>query len=86
MLTQIVTALPAGALLLFDLGYTNFTVFTQLTAAQVTFVTRAKSNLVYEVVQWLTKTAQVRDALVWIGQGADRQQVRLIEVVYRNTW
>lgn len=82
----IMTALPAGALLLFDLGYTNFTMFTQLTAAQVTFVTRAKSNLSYEVVQWLTKTAQVRDALVWIGQGADRQQVRLIEVIAGNTW
>jgi len=83
---RILAALPAGALLLFDLGYTNFALFTQLTAAQVTFVTRAKSNLAYEVVQWFTQTAQVRDALVWIGQGADRQQVRLSEVIYGNTW
>ena len=83
---RILAALPAGALLLFDLGYTNFTMFVALTTAQVTFVTRAKSNLAYEVVQWLHKTAQVRDALVWIGQGVDRQQVRLIEVVYGNTW
>ena len=41
---RILAALPAGALLLFDLGYTNFTMFAALTAAQVTFVTRAKSN------------------------------------------
>jgi hypothetical protein len=28
-----------------DLGYTNFSVFAQRTQAQVTFLTRAKSNL-----------------------------------------
>jgi hypothetical protein len=38
-------AVPAGALLLFDLGYLNFGVFAQLTLAHITFVTRAKSNL-----------------------------------------
>jgi Transposase DDE domain len=82
----ILAALPAGALLLFDLGYTNFRMFAQLTVAQITFITRAKSNLAYEVGHWFTQTAQVRDALVWIGQGADRQQVRLIEVSAGNTW
>ena len=35
---------------------------------------------------WLQQTETVRDAVVWIGSGADRQQVRLIEVCYRNTW
>jgi len=38
------------------------------------------------VDQWLQHTSQIHDALVWIGTGADRQQVRLIEVFYRNTW
>jgi hypothetical protein len=83
---HILAALPAGALLLFDRGYLNFGMFTALTQAQVTFVTRAKSNLAYTVVTWRQHTSQVRDAVVWIGTGADRQQVRLIEVFYRNTW
>jgi Transposase DDE domain len=83
---RILGALAAGTLLIFDLGYTNFTVFAQLTAARVTFVTRAKSNLAYSVAHWLQHTGAVHDAVVWIGSGADRRQVRLIEVFYRNTW
>jgi len=38
---------PGGALLVFDLGYINFTRFAHLTLAHATFVTRAKSNLSY---------------------------------------
>jgi hypothetical protein len=79
-------ALERGALLLYDLGYTNFTVFRQLTAAGVTWVTRAKSNLVYTVDACLVHTAQVRDERVWIGSGADRQLVRLVQVLVGTTW
>ena len=83
---QIRAALPAGALLLFDLGYTNFTRFLQLTQAQVTFITRAKVNLVYQLEQVLQRRDTVRDLLVWIGRDADRQPVRLIEVLYHGVW
>lgn len=41
----ILQEVPAGSLLIFDLGYTNFGVFARLSAAQVTWITRAKSNL-----------------------------------------
>jgi hypothetical protein len=83
---QILAALPAGALLLFDLGYTNFGIFLQVTRAQVTFVTRAKSNLAHEVVRTLRRTCHVHDALVWIGRGPERQQIRLISVLHNGTW
>jgi hypothetical protein len=83
---DILAALPAGALLVFDLGYTNFGLFVQVAQAAVTFVTRAKSNLAYTVVQDLRRTSQVHDAIVWIGRGAERQQVRLISVLYNGTW
>jgi hypothetical protein len=83
---RILAALRADTLLLFDLGYTNFHSFAQLTAAHVTFITRAKSNLAYSIIQPLQQTKTVRDTLVWIGSGADRQQVRLIELYYRDTW
>jgi hypothetical protein len=83
---RIQEALVPGALLLYDLGYTNFTVFRQLTAAGVTWVTRAKSNLVYTVERSLFHTSQVRDDLVWIGSGADRQLVRLVQVLVGTTW
>ena len=83
---QILAALPAGALLLFDLGYTSFARFAQLTTAHVTFVTRAKSNLAYTHRTVLRHTGAVHDDLVWVGSGADRQQLRLISVLHQGLW
>jgi hypothetical protein len=83
---RIQAVLERGALLLYDLGYTNFTVFRELTQAGVTWVTRAKSNLVYRVERSLRQTAPVRDELVWIGSGADRQLVRLVQVLVGTAW
>jgi len=83
---DLLATVPAGALLLFDLGYLNFGTFAQLTLARITFVTRAKSNLAYTLVRTLRRSRQVHDAIVWIGRGAERQQVRLISVLYNGTW
>lgn len=81
-----VAVLQAGSLLIFDLGYTNFTVFTQLTVAQVTFLTRAKKNLAYQVETVLQRTAVLHESLVWIGPGDAHQRVRLIEILHRGLW
>jgi hypothetical protein len=82
---EIQQVLERGTLLLYDLGYTNFTVFRELTAAGVTWLTRAKSNLAFRVAWVRFETPQVRDRVVWIGSGADRQQVRLVEVLVGTT-
>ncbi len=82
----ILAHVQSGSLLLFDLGYTNFTYYRLLTEKGVTYVTRAKSNLKYEVVQVLVNTPVFRDRIVWIGTGDDRQQVRLVEVLYGKSW
>lgn len=82
----LLAVLPAGALMVFDLGWINFRRFAELTAARVTFVTRAKRNLAYTVERSLRRTARVHEAVVRIGSGADRQVVRLIEVLDRGTW
>jgi hypothetical protein len=83
---QIVAALKAQALLVFDMGYTNFEIFVQLTQAQVKFITRAKSNLAYVVERSLLNTPHVRESLVWIGSAETRQLVRLVEVLYGSRW
>jgi len=83
---RIVETLQAGSLLIFDLGYTNFKVYAQLTTATVSFITRAKSNLAYEIEHSLRRTAQVHETLVWVGKGDDRQLLRLIEVLYKGKW
>lgn len=83
---QLQAGVPAGALLLLDLGFTNFTRFADLTAAQVTWLTRAKDNLVFTVERSLTCWPHVQDSLVWIGRGPERQCVRLVAVLVRGTW
>lgn len=83
---QIVNHVSAGSLLLFDLGYTNFTRFKELSEKDVTFITRAKSNLKYEAVHYLTQTPMFRDTIIWVGTDETRQQLRLIEVLYGNKW
>lgn len=83
---QILPALRAKSLLIFDLGFTNFQVFAQLTQAEVAFITRAKSNLAYRVERVLSRSAAVHDELVWIGNGDQRQRVRLVQVLYQGKW
>jgi hypothetical protein len=82
---RLAAAIPTGALVLFDLGFTDFARWATLTARGVTWLTRAKKNLKYEVVRVLVHTAAVRDRIVWIGEGATRQPVRLIEVQAHGT-
>ena len=83
---EVLGALTTGALLIFDLGFIDFGVFAQLTALSVSFITRAKTNLAYQVETVLQRTASVHESLVWIGQGETRQRVRLIEVLYQGKW
>jgi hypothetical protein len=83
---QILEVLKANSLLIFDMGYINFEMFAKLTVAHIKFITRAKSNLVYNFDRALMQTATVRDSLVWIGPEDSRQLVRLVEVLYGKTW
>lgn len=83
---DIVPTIPANTLLLFDLGFTNFKRYLQLSRHQVTFITRAKSNLSYHLNQVLHQASHVRDGLITIT--VDRQPVplRLIEVRFQGRW
>ena len=82
--SRILKAVPAGALLILDLGFTNFKMYAQVTT--VTFITRAKSNLSFQVKKVYLYTPQVQDLLVWIGAGENRQLVRLVKVRYQGRW
>lgn len=84
---RILEVLKAGSLLIFDMGYINFTVFAELTTQkQVKFITRAKKNLSYTLERAIVRTAAVHDYLIWIGPEDERQQVRLVEVLYKGKW
>lgn len=83
-----VESLPKGVLLLFDLGFTNYDWFDKLSLAHLWFVTRAKSNAVYQVQQVLQQSAQLRDRVVRLGQGPTEcaSLVRLVEIQIGGGW
>lgn len=81
---DILSAIPKGALLLFDLGFTNFAIFKQMT--HFTFVTRAKVNLSFHVCCVNRLTTNVCDMLGWIGSGETRQLIRLVKIRYQGVW
>ena len=83
---DILSVLKAGSLLIFDKGYINFSIFIKLTQAKVKFITRGKTNLAYKLERAIVSTAAVHDYLIWIGKDETRQQVRLIEILYRGKW
>lgn len=80
---QIKAALQADDLLLLDRGYYDFGEFAALSAQGVWFVSRTRSDLVYEVEQKLVMQATVRDRVVRAGSPKGRNapvRLRLIEV------
>lgn len=85
---QMLRAIPAGALLLLDAGFTNFHQFLHLSTLipQITFIIPTKSNLVYEVKRCFLKTSQVHDYWVWVGTGEERQLLRLVKLYHQGHW
>jgi len=81
---DILSAIPEGALLLFDLGFTNFAMFMQM--KHFTFVTRAKVNLSFHVCCVNRLTSSVCDMLGWVGSGETRQLIRLVKIRYQGVW
>lgn len=83
---QLLAALPAQALVIFDMGYTNFQAWADLTAATVTWITRARKNLGFRVERVLERSATVRDLRVIVGQGDAEQTLRLVEMCFDGAW
>lgn len=83
-----VSSLEKGVLLLFDLGFTNYDWFDRLSLSNLWFVTRIKSNAVYQVEQMFHTSAQLHDWVVRLGQGPTEcaSLVRLIEIQVGGRW
>jgi hypothetical protein len=75
---------PPGGLVLFDLGFINYTYFAMLTAQEVWFLPPAKSNAAYTTVQVLAATATLPDSLIRLGTGATRGAVLLRRSALRH--
>jgi hypothetical protein len=81
---DILQAVPDGALLLFDLGFTNFTAFVQ--ATHFTFITRLKDKLSVRIKQIHYCSSTVWDMVAEIGTGKTKQRVRVVKVKYKGEW
>jgi hypothetical protein len=80
---DLVAGLPAGSLILADLGYFAFAWFDDLTQAGYFWLSRLRGKVTYEVIHPFIETPDVLDALVWLGTyRADRAEyaVRLVQV------
>jgi hypothetical protein len=74
--------LPAGSLLLFDLGYFAFPWFDELTDAGQGWVCRLRDKTSFEPIHVFYADGETRDELVWLGKyRADRAKhaVRLVQ-------
>lgn len=88
-LAQIKTVVLPGTLVLFDAGFYAFAWFDWLSAHQVRFLTRARAGEVYQVTQWFTQTAAVRDCQMQFGASRAYPCVaplRLVEIKIGPRW
>ena len=83
---DILPQIPANTLLLFDLGFTNFARYRQLTERNVTFITRAKKNLSYRRYRIFAHHGSVHDYGIVVDEGGRPLRLRLVEVYYQGHW
>lgn len=87
--TEIMAALPAGGLLVFDLGFFSFLWFDDFTASHRFFVTRMREKIAYRTVQELSSGPSYRDEIIQMGQYRSnpcRYPVRLVSVLWQGVW
>ena len=76
-------------LLIFDLGFLNFTRFDHLSEAGVWFVTRIQERISYRVDKVLQANERLHDLSVWVGSSKDSQcaqVLRLVEWQHNGKW
>ncbi|NTU80202.1 MAG: IS4 family transposase [Chloroflexales bacterium] len=86
---RILAGLERGMLLIFDLGFLNFTRFDQLTDAEIWFLTRKETRTVTRTEQVLRRTDTLHDQIVRLGSTASsqcRHPVRLVEWLHQGKW
>ena len=86
---RVVATLEAGVLLIFDLGFLNYAHYDELTAKQISFITRAAERMAFQVERVLQASGEVHDLVVWVGSGETsrcQHLLRLVEVKHGAKW
>jgi hypothetical protein len=88
-LEDLLSRLPVGGLLLFDLGFFKFAWFDAFTENQKYFVTRQREKTAYQVQKLLSSGTHYRDEIILMGQYRSHRchyPLRLVSVLWGNTW
>jgi hypothetical protein len=85
---ELETYLNPQDLVLFDLGFVNYERYAKLSSDHKYFVTRAKTNMVYDVLKQISDHKGVREKLIQIGsfEKGEGQLLRLVELEYGGNW
>jgi hypothetical protein len=86
---EILTALPEGGLLIFDLGFFSFLWFDDFTEQHKYFVTRLRQNTAYRTTHVLSHGPYYRDELIEVGlyrSNPCRHPLRLVSVFWHGQW
>lgn len=89
MLEQLLSALPPGGLLIFDLGFFKFPWFDEFTESGKFFVTRLREKTAYKVCRRLSQSTYYSDEIIEMGQYRSnpcRHKVRLVSVLWGKNW
>lgn len=83
---RIIGELVVDSMLLIDSGFTDYQRFEELTQRSIWFITRAKSNASFEVIEVLSDEDGVRDRIVRLGSPKHRidTPMRIVEVEHNG--
>jgi hypothetical protein len=85
---QLLTRLPSGGLLIFDLGFFSFVWFDAFTQENKFFLTRLRSKTAYQVSHCLSQGTLYRDEIICLGQYRSnpcQYPLRLVSVLWGKT-
>lgn len=86
---EILAAVPAHGLLVFDLGFFSFLWFDDFTDQQKSFVTRLRQKTASRTTQVLSHSPYYRDELIAVGlyrSNPCRHPLRLVSVFWQGQW
>ena len=86
---QLLTRLPRGGLLIFDLGFFSFVWFDAFSQENKFFLTRLRSKTAYQVSHCLSHGSFYRDEIITLGQYRSnpcQYPLRLVSVLWGKTW
>ncbi|NEO82957.1 MAG: IS4 family transposase [Spirulina sp. SIO3F2] len=85
----LLSQLPKGGLMVFDLGFVKFPFFDAFTDSQRFFVTRLREKTAYTTQRVLAQGQRYRDEIIDMGQYRSNpchHPVRLVSVQWNQTW